>query len=69
MSFGLLNITLVVIYKEACMAMKADDRNVADEKKAAVSDGRDDLQPCDKPHTAEAMRNDREDEACDDGVR
>lgn len=51
------------------MAMKVDDRNVADKSKAAVSDGREDLQPCDKPHTAEAMRNDREDEACDDGVR
>jgi len=51
------------------MAMKADGRNMAGEGKAAVPDDRDDLQPCDKPHTAEAMRNDREDEACDDGVR
>lgn len=43
------------------MAIEADERNVPDD--------RDDLPPCDKPHTAEAMRNDREDEACDDGVR
>jgi len=27
-----------------------------------------DLLPCDKPHVAEASRNQEEDDACDDGV-
>ena len=26
------------------------------------------LPPCDKPHVAEAIRNEEEDEACDDGI-
>ncbi len=51
------------------MAIEADGRNEAGERKGAAPEGREDLQPCDKPHTAEAMRNDREDQACDDGVR
>ncbi len=49
------------------MAMEAYERKKADERNVGAEDGG--LQPCDKPHTAEAMRNDREDEACDDGVR
>ena len=69
MSFGLLNITLLVIYKEAYMAIEVDEGNKAGARKGAAAENREDLQPCDKPHTAEAMRNDREDEACDDGVR
>jgi|GEM_PF-4009865 len=51
------------------MAMKADERNTAGGRIEATADGKEDLNPCDKPHTAEAMRNDKEDEACDDGVR
>lgn len=34
------------------------------EKKTSV----DPLEPCDKPHVAEATRTEEVDEACDDGV-
>jgi hypothetical protein len=49
---------------------KVDSRNSTDVKTKTTSQKNKtgDLLPCNKPHVAEASRNQEEDEACDDGV-
>jgi hypothetical protein len=63
-------ITLLIIFKEVHMATNqkdgAESRSV-DKKDRDLKNGT--LPPCDKPHVAEASRNQDSDEACDDGVR
>jgi hypothetical protein len=64
-----LYITILVIYKEVRMAIKVEEAKKlkVQDKPATVKNER--LPPCDKPHVAEASRNEEADEACDDGVR
>lgn len=51
------------------MAIKVEEAKKlkVQDKPATVKNER--LPPCDKPHVAEASRNEEADEACDDGVR
>lgn len=52
------------------MAIKVEeDRKSKVPGKPAPGRKEERLPPCDKPHDAEASRNEEADEACDDGVR
>ncbi len=50
------------------MAVKAEGNNQRVHGNQ-VPEKEERLPPCDKPHDAEASRNEEADEACDDGVR
>jgi len=50
------------------MAVQVDDGKVLKPQQKPVASNEERLPPCDKPHVAEASRNDLADEACDDGV-
>jgi len=42
--------------------------DIKNDKKTTGGKKNPELLPCNKPHVAEASRNQEEDEACDDGV-
>ncbi len=50
------------------MPMREDTSMMVPELDATSAE-KNKLPPCDKPHVAEAIRNEEEDEACDDGIR
>ncbi len=50
------------------MAVKVDEGKKLKPRGKVPESKKDSLPPCDKPHVAEASRNEQEDEACDDGI-
>lgn len=64
-----LFITLLLVFEEVHMAVRVDEKKQSKGTGKPVASKNDGLAPCDKPHDAEATRNQEADEACDDGVR
>jgi hypothetical protein len=50
------------------MAVKVDEKQESKVQGKQSTKKAESLPPCDKPHVAEASRNEEEDEACDDGI-
>ncbi len=51
------------------MAVKVEEVRKSKVQGKPATEKEERLPPCDKPHVAEASRNEEDDEACDDGVR
>jgi hypothetical protein len=47
---------------------KSKDLGKTSKKGQAVEATKDDLEPCEQPQAQEALRTNKSDEACDDGV-